>query len=106
MASSTNVETAQAAMDALRERAERAERLLLGACRIIADQAREAGDEPTEYMGPDLASFWRSQPESLVERARRVLLSIPDKDIITLNAYLADHDILPMTGETLVEDEA
>lgn len=65
----------------------RVSRLLRGAVQIIV----ELGG----MMGPDLSEWYRQQQLADDKAAERVLLSIPDEDIRTLNDYIARHGMLP-----------
>lgn len=71
-------------------------RLLRGACRSLY---RLTADMPVEEMskawGPEVLQWWMDQEEYADERARRVLLSLPDVDIQALNKYLERHGKLP-----------
>lgn len=62
--------------------AERVRRLLLGACRIIAE------NELDMLMGPDLADWWRMQPEAQANRVRRICNEIPMRDLDTLKEWV------------------
>lgn len=62
--------------------AERVRRLLLGACRIIAD------NDLHMLMGPDLADWWRMQPESQANRVRKICNEIPVRDMDTLKEWV------------------
>lgn len=62
--------------------AERVRRLLLGACRIIAD------NDLHMLMGPDLADWWRMQPESQASRVQKICNEIPVRDLDTLKEWV------------------
>ena len=71
------------------ERAERAERLLLGACRLISRMNKSS------EMGPDLLKWWMDHPEYRDERARKAMLEIPPAALAELTAYVAKYHELP-----------
>lgn len=90
MGSLTN-ETAAEAMARKDEEIARLQRLLMGSCRIIVDNApaREAA------MGPELREWWLASPEAGDIRARRVISSLADEDVDALRKYLDKHGELP-----------
>lgn len=84
-------ETAEKAIAALNGELERVVGLLGEACGIIAGLAKESGGEPGWVMSEDLREWWASNREpTLEERARSVLLSVPDSDVEVLDAYVTD----------------
>jgi len=96
MASSTEQAKTYKPHAAAEEEFQHLQRLLRGACRSLY---RLTADLPPEKMseawGPEVLEYWMRQDEYADERARRVLLSLPDRDIDALNAYLKRHGELP-----------
>lgn len=76
---------------------EHLERLLRGACRSIYRlTAHLSQEEMSAAWGPEVLRYWMEQDEYTDERARRVLLSLPDEDIKALNLFLDRHGELPV----------
>ena len=66
-------------------------KLLRGACITICETAPQG----EKAMGPELRKWWSDQPEYNDEQARRVLLSLPERDIDVLRTYIKRHGELP-----------
>lgn len=90
MSSNRAVADLQLAHDRLQAEVENLERLLTGAITSVLELTNDE-----ENLGPAVRDWWHKQPGYASERARKILLELPDSDIEVLNRFIALHGSLP-----------